>query len=97
MAQTDAQHLAAARRIATEMFNGGVKATANLNLDDLKAAIASIDTAMNTVISTIPAGWQAKSIKQALIDNLPEPFQTNSTAAQKALALQIWAEAEVGA
>ena len=94
MALTDTQKNQAARNLAKKLFGGGE--TANLNLDDLRAAVASLDTAMDTTISAIPGAWQNKTIKQALVDNLPEPFQSNSTAHQKALALMIWALAEVG-
>lgn len=93
MAQTAAQKLVAARALAAKMF-GLTGATANLNLDDLVAAVSSVDTAMDTIINDVPAAWGTKTIKQALLDNLPEPFKTNSTVAQKALALQIWAQIE---
>jgi hypothetical protein len=93
MALNDAQRRDAGREIGVRMFHS---ATANLNLDDMQAAVTSIDTAMETVINTIPAGWQAKTIKQALIDNLPEPFRSRSTAKQKAEAMEIWAKKEAG-
>ena len=92
MVQTDIESANAARKLAATMFPQGV--TANLNLDDIKAAVVSIDTAMDIVIRTIPGPWQTKPIKEALIDNLPEPFQTNSTATQKAQALNAWAVVE---
>lgn len=92
------QKRAAARRLATELFNkqGRASTTADLNLDDLVAAIESFDVAMDTVISTIPALWQPKTIKIALIDNLPEPFKSKSTATQKVAAMGLWMLAEVG-
>lgn len=91
---TAAQKTAAAREIARRMFDGGKTATATLNLDDLSAAVESLDAAMATVISSVPGAWQAKTIKAALVDNLPEPFQSTATPSQKALALALWAFAE---
>lgn len=96
MAMTATQKRDAARRLGSDMFNGGRLATANLGTDDLEAAVESVDAAMDTVFNTVPAAWQAKTIKQALIDNLPEPFQSGSTPAQKALALAAWVMKEAG-
>ena len=92
------QKRAAAERLATELFDkpGQASVTGNLNVDDLVAAIDSLDTAMDTVINAVPGAWQTKTIKTALIDNLPEPFKSNSTATQKAAALMLWALAEAG-
>lgn len=70
--------------------------TAHSGTDDLSAAVDSIDQAMDMVINTIPAAWGTKTIKQALIDNLPEPFKSRATASEKALALTVWAMKEVG-
>jgi hypothetical protein len=93
MSLTETQAREAARNLGKKMF---ANATATLDLDDLTAAVASIDTAMETVISSIPGAWSAKTIKQALLDNLPEPFQTTSTGPQKAFVLWIWAAKEAG-
>lgn len=95
MALTDAERMEAARALAEEMFSKS-NTMAHLNLDQLKAAITSIDTAMGTVINAIPGAWANKTIKQALIDNLPEPFQSASNAQQKAKVLSLWAMKEAG-
>jgi hypothetical protein len=94
MAQTDTQRLDAARRLADHLFPADV--VANLNLDDVKAAIGSIDDGMHTIINNIPVGARTNTMLQLLILNLPEPFKSNSTAAQKALALSLWALNEAG-
>lgn len=95
MSLTTEQRREAGRELAKELFQK-TGATATLNLDDILAAIGSLDDAMDTIISTIPGAWQSKTIKQALIDNLPEPFQSASTSQQKALALSLWAMKESG-
>jgi len=94
MSLTSAQKTEAARRLALQIFPHDVTATVNLN--DLIAAIGSIDSAMDTVLGSVPAPWLLKTVKQALIDNLPEPFKSNSTAAQKAAALSLWSMKEAG-
>lgn len=95
MSLTTEQRREAGRELAKEIFvKAGV--TANLNLDDLLSAIGSFDDGMDTVINTIPGAWGTKTIKQALIDNLPEPFQSNSTGGQKAMAISLWAMKEAG-
>ena len=95
MTQTVDQRRDVARRLARQMFPEGV--TANLNLDDLVAVIASIDSGMGRVIGPIPGSWQGKAVGQALIDDLPEPFQSRSTPVQKAQAVAFWAMKEAGA
>jgi len=95
MAMTTGQKTDAARKLAKEIFQIA-GATAHSDLDDLIAAVGSIDTAMGTVINTVPVPWETKTFKAALIDNLPEPFQTNSTATEKAIVLAIWAMKEAG-
>lgn len=73
MALTDAERLEGARSWARKMFvEAG--ATANFNLDDLKAAFAAVDT------------W-ADANQGSYVAALPAPFKTNSNAAQKALLL----------
>ena len=97
MAMTAAKKRAAAIRIATEAWNEGRDGTTvPVGTDALEAAVESINTAMDTVISTIPGAWQSKTIKQALIDNLPQPFKSASTGPEKALAMTAWALAEAG-
>ena len=96
MALTATQKRDSARRLGSDLFKGGRLATASLGTDDLEAAVESVDAAMDMVLSTVPAEWQAKTIKQALIDNLPEPFQSGCTPAQKDLALAAWAMKEAG-
>lgn len=95
MALTDAEVTEAARQMALQFYTPDVVAT--MNLDHLKAAIVSIDSSMATVISTIPTAWQSKTIQRGMLDALPEPFQSRSTAEQKAAALGFWAKAEAGA
>ncbi len=79
-----------------KIFHADRTITANLNTDDIEAAIQSIDSAMDTVINSLPGAWGTKTIKQVLIDSLPEPFQSTSGAAQKALVLSVWAMKEAG-
>lgn len=95
MALTDQEKRDAAKLLAFEIFQK-LSTIAHSDTDNLIAAIGSIDTAMATVINDVPVAWGTKTIKQALIDNLPEPFQANSTAAQKAIALAMWAMEEAG-
>lgn len=94
MALTQSQELEAGRNLAGIFYTAGI--TAVMNDDDFESAINSIDVAMETVINTVPAGWQTKTFKQALIDNLPTTFKNNSTTAQKAHALAVWALKEAG-
>lgn len=95
MALTQVQIETALRRYVKDNYSDRTK-TATLNTDDIKAAIESIDLGMDTIINTIPVLWGVKSIKVALIDNLPEPFKSNSTAQEKALVFSAWAMKEAG-
>ncbi len=95
MALTDTQKRDAARKLAHHIFQKS-NTTANLNLDDLAAAIGSIDAAMDTVINDIPVGARTNTIKQLFNANLPEPFKSAATPEQKAMALAMWAMREVG-
>lgn len=90
MAQTPVQIRAAAVELGRRLF---ANKTADLNLDDLMAAVQSIDTLMDAGRNALPV---AGTIKQGFVANLPEPFQSNSTAQEKALALVVWTLAEVG-
>lgn len=81
----------AARRLALEMFG---TSTADVNVDDLAAAIGAIDDAMDAQASEIDP--QTLTVKQFLVLSLPEPFKSSSTANEKAIALMVWAMKEVG-
>ncbi len=96
MALTIERKRLAARRFVHSVFKADASVTASVSTDDIDAAINSLDTALATVINDVPAAWGTKTIMRALIDNLPEPFQTESTAAQKAAVLSAWAFAEAG-
>lgn len=95
MALTPTQIRQALRQWVKTSYSDRTK-VANLNTDDIRAAIESIDSGMDTIISTIPGAWETKSIKQALIDNLPEPFRSKATAEEKALVFSAWAMSEAG-
>lgn len=90
MALSDADRRIAAADLAKRMFSG---TTANLNVDDLKAAVASIDDTMDALPGTLNG---AQSVKTNFVQGLPEPFLSNSTNQQKAMALMVWAMKEVG-
>ena len=90
MAQTTQQRTDAARELALRFY---ATATANLNHDDLVAAVVAIDNAMD---SLPPVLGQTLTIKQNLAAALPEPFNSNSTAQQKALVLVVWSMKETG-
>ncbi len=90
MALTAQQRREAARDLAKKVF---ANKTANLNLDDLTAAVGSIDDTMDLLPGALNA---VRTVKRNFVDNLPEPFQSNSTAQEKALALTVWALKETG-
>ena len=90
MAQTAQQIASGAREMARRMFG---TATATINHDDLTAAVAALDAAMDALP---PSLNQAKTVKQNLVAALPTAFAANSTTQQKALALMVWAMAETG-
>lgn len=94
MAFSEAQVSKVARMLASRIY--GPNDVATLDLDDLRAAITSIDNSMATVISTIPGPFQSKTVKGAIVDALPEPFQSESTPLQKATALALWGFEEAG-
>lgn len=93
MAQSAAQKRAAAVRLAKELFDGGYKKPANLNLADLIAAVGAIDAKMDALPATLNV---AQSVKINLVQSLPEPFKSGTNAQEKALALVCWALAEAG-
>ncbi len=95
MALTENQITSGMKRFVQDNYVGPNK-TADLTSDDIYTAIASVDAAMDRVLNTIPGAWGTKAIKQALIDNLPEPFQSASTAAEKASVISVWAMSEAG-
>ena len=66
MAMTALQKRDSARRLGSDLFNGGLLATASLGTDDLEAAVGSVDAAMDMVISTVPAEWQAKTMLEKI-------------------------------
>lgn len=92
MALTDPQLMAGARELSRLMYVQAEQ-VASMTLDDLKAALASIDTSMDLVASGMN---QAQTIKQNLVSRLPQPFRTASTQAEKSLALYVWSMVEVG-
>lgn len=92
MAQTATERHEAARDLARRMFQV-VGKTADLNLDDLTAAVGSIDDLMDALPGTLNG---AQSVKVNFVQNLPEPFKTNSTASEKAIVLMVWSMKEVG-
>lgn len=86
------QRRVAARDLAHRMFQT-VNKTADLNLDDLTAAVGSIDDTMDALPGTMNG---TQSIKTNFVQNLPQPFKSNSTAQEKSLALMAWAMKETG-
>lgn len=92
MSQTATERRIAARELATRMF-ANVGAVANMNLDDLAAAIGSIDDTMDALPGALNG---AQTIKVNFVQRLPEPFKSTSTAQQKSIALMIWALKETG-
>ena len=90
MAQTAQQKADVARELARRLY---ATATANLNHDNLVAAVSAIDNAMDALP---PALGQSLTVKQNLIAARPEPFKSNSTAQQKALVLMLWVMKETG-
>ena len=92
MSQTDGDRLIAARLLAEELFRK-VGGTATMSLNDLKAAVGSIDDTMDALPAALTAG---QTIKTNFIQRLPEPFKSASNAQQKAVALMAWAMKETG-
>jgi hypothetical protein len=92
MSLTNAERRIAARELAVRMFvNVGM--VANMNLDDLTAAIGSIDDTMDALPGALNG---AQTIKVNFVQRLPEPFKSRSTDQQKSIALMIWALKEIG-
>lgn len=91
MALSAAERRLAARELAGRFYSGGT--TANMNWDDFTAAIGAIDDTMDKLPANLTAG---QTVKVNLVNSLPEPFKSNSTTAQKAMALMVWAMKESG-
>lgn len=91
MAMTAVQQRHAAREMARRIYDAATRA--DLNLDDLQAAIGAIDATMDKLPAQLAP---ASTVKQNFIVALPEPFKSGSTAPQKALALALWALKEAG-
>jgi len=85
---TVAESRRAARKLCRKIFRN---ATANQNLDDVAAAITSIDDLMNALPDTLDS---TKTVKQNIVSNLPQPFKRESTPQQKGLALAEWVRQE---
>jgi len=96
MALTAVQKRKAATRIANTIYEGLTSKIATTNLEDLISAIGNHDDAMDTIISNFPAGWQSKTLKQALLDNVSGTAGRELTSKEKGLALAIWALEETG-
>lgn len=91
MTQDTATREAGARSLGETIFVD-VDATAHSDLNALVAAIGALDDRMDTLLSALP---QNRTVKQTLLDALPEPFKSNSTGPEKAHALICWAINEV--
>lgn len=91
MALTTTQRREAAREWVRRIFTADVMAT--LNLDDLVAAIGSIDDTMDALPATLNP---LTSVKTNFLANLPQPFKGTATPQQKAIALTCWAMKEAG-
>jgi len=92
MAQTTPQRRDAARELAKRLWVE-TNATATMNLDDLLAAIGSIDDTMDLLPANLTA---LQTVKQNFLSRLPEPFKSTATTQQKALALVCWTLKEAG-
>ena len=92
MAMSDADRRTAARHLARQMFVVAEK-TANMNLDDLFAAIGAIDDFFVGLASDLTG---AQTVEVNLNNALPQPFKGTATIGEKALALTSWAEKRGG-
>ena len=92
MSLNDAQRIDSARHLAHHIY-GITDKTADLNLNDLKAAIGSIDDTMDLTPGSLNV---ALTVKQNFLDLLLEPFKSTATNVEKALALKLWADKETG-
>lgn len=76
----------AMRQLVQTMFVEA-SATANLSTADVLAAIQTFDNDLDaTLTAAVNAYGGGTTILNAFLASLPEPFKTNATPAQKALA-----------
>lgn len=95
MPLTDPERQRGARRLARLYFEEPVPpATANLDLEEIIAALDFIDASMSADLSTLPP---TLSMTQVLVQGFPEPFKARTTTAQKSNALATWALLRGGA
>ena len=91
---SDADQYVAIRAALHKMYDEA-GATANLNLADAKAALAYIDRFMQgDTVATLTTATEidvTKTVAVNLNANLPEPFKSNATLAQKGLLMAYWA------
>ena len=93
MAMDTTQRRDAGRELGRKMKLGINGRIADIDLDDLLAAVGSIDDMMDALPATLNG---AQSIKVNFVQNIPEPFKSTTTSQEKALALVVWAMKETG-
>lgn len=81
MALTNQQRLDVMRRVCRAMFDEA-RAVANLDTIEVKAAIDALDSIFDAQASTLT---QNQTVQANFVNALPEPFKSNTTAAQKTL------------
>lgn len=89
MAMTDSEMREVARELARKLFQD-TSATATLNLDDLKAAVAAIGQVMEATGTQVNSQYPGATIEQAINQHFPAPFGA-ATLSQKAIAVALWA------
>jgi len=92
MALSESDLSIAASRLAVEIFVQ-TGTTAHSSSADLKEAVREIDTTMDKLPAALNSGL---TVKQNFLADLPEPFKSNATNAEKAFALMAWALKETG-
>lgn len=90
MAMTDAEIRAVSGELIRRIYVRPNK-TAVMHLGHFIAAVQSIDTAMNATTNQIQNAYPATVLETAIAQNLPEPFKSTATVAEKTLALAVWA------
>lgn len=94
MAMTDAEQYEVARELVDRIFvQPGV--TAHADLDDLKAAVGAIDTAMNATTTQVEAAYPGVVTKTAFL-SYAQAQASGLTAQEAGVALALWALKEVG-
>lgn len=89
MALDDTQRTDAMRDLARRLFQE-TGATATMDTDQIKAAVAALDDALDTSLAEMAtAVGPTKTLAQALALSLPEPFGSVTTLPQKAVALAV--------